>query len=29
MTLRFGKWPKYFGNGLDTCNMALVFEKWI
>ena len=24
---RFGKWPKYLGNFLDTWNMALVFEK--
>ena len=27
MTQRFVKWPKYFGNGLDTCDTALVFEK--
>ena len=27
MTQRFGKWPKYFSNGLDTWDMALVFEK--
>ena len=27
MTQRFWKWPKYFGNGLDTWNTALVFEK--
>ena len=27
MTQRFGKWPKYFGNGLDTWGTALVFEK--
>ena len=27
MTQRFGKWPKYLGNGLDTCGTALVFEK--
>ena len=20
MTERFGKWPKYLGNGLDTCD---------
>ena len=26
MTQRFGKWPKYFGNGLDTWGTALVFE---
>ena len=27
MTQRFGKWPKYLGNGLDTWGKALVFEK--
>ena len=27
MTQRFGKWPKYLGNGLDTWDTALVFEK--
>ena len=27
MTQRFGKWPKYFRNGLDTSGTALVFEK--
>ena len=27
MTQRFGKWPKYLGNGLDTLDTALVFEK--
>ena len=27
MTQRFGKWPKYLGNGLDTCGTAQVFEK--
>ena len=27
MTQRFGKWPKYFENGLDTCETAFVFEK--
>ena len=27
MTWRFGKWPKYLGNGLDTFDTALVFEK--
>ena len=27
MTQRFGKWPKYLGNGLDKCHTALVFEK--
>ena len=27
MTQRFLKWPKYFGNGLDTWDTALVFEK--
>ena len=26
-TQRFGKWPKYLGNGLDTWNTAFVFEK--
>ena len=26
MTQRFGKFPKYLGNGLDTWDMALVFE---
>ena len=26
MTQRFGKWPKYLGNGLDTWGTALVFE---
>ena len=26
MTQRFGKWPKYFGNGLDICSTAKVFE---
>ena len=26
MTQRFGKWPKYLGNGLDTWDTALVFE---
>ena len=26
MTQRFGKWPKYLGNGLDTCYTAEVFE---
>ena len=29
MTQRFGKWPKYLGNGLDTCYTALVFETWL
>ena len=29
MTQRFGKWPIYLGNGLDTCDTALVFEKWL
>ena len=28
-TQRFGKWPKYQGNGLDTWDTALVFEKRI
>ena len=27
MTERFGKWPKYLGNGLDTLDTALVIEK--
>ena len=27
MTQRFGKQPKYLGNGLDTWGTALVFEK--
>ena len=27
MTLRFGKWPKYLGNGLDAWGTAQVFEK--
>ena len=27
MTQRFGKWPIYWGNGLDTQDTALVFEK--
>ena len=27
MTQRFGKWPKYLGNGLDTWDTALVFMK--
>ena len=27
MTQRFGKWPKYLGNDLDTCDPSLVFEK--
>ena len=26
MTQRFGKWPKYLGNGLDTWDTALVFQ---
>ena len=25
MTQRFGTWPKYLGNGLDTWDTALVF----
>ena len=29
MTQRFGKWPKYLGNGLDTWDPALVFENWL
>ena len=27
MTQRFGKWPKYLGNGLDTWDTSLVFVK--
>ena len=27
MTQRLGTWPKYLGNGLDTWDTALVFEK--
>ena len=27
MTQRFGKWPKYMGNDLDTWDTALVFQK--
>ena len=27
MTQRFGKWPNFGGNGLDTCDTAKVFEK--
>ena len=26
MTQRFGKWPKYLGNGLDTWDTALACE---
>ena len=26
MTQRFGKWPKYLGNGLDTQGTAEGFE---
>ena len=26
MTQRFGKWPKYLGNGLDTWGTAEVIE---
>ena len=29
MTQRFMKWPKYWGNGLDTWDTTLVFEKWL
>ena len=29
MSWRFGKWPKYLGNGLDALGTALVFEKWL
>ena len=27
MTQRFGKWPKYLGNGSDTLDKAFVFEE--
>ena len=27
MIQRFGKWPKYFEQGLDTWDTALVFQK--
>ena len=27
MTLRFGKWPKYLGNGSHALGKAQVFEK--
>ena len=27
MTQRFGKWPKYLGNGLDTWGSTYIFEK--
>ena len=27
LTHRFGKWPKCLGNGLDTWDTALLFEK--
>ena len=27
MTQRFGKWPKYLENGLDTWDTPLMFEK--
>ena len=27
MTQRFGKWPKYLGNGLDAWGPAQVFER--
>ena len=29
MTYRFGKWPKYLGNGLGTFDTALIFENRI
>ena len=29
MTQRLRKWPKYLGNGLDTFDTALVFQKWL
>ena len=27
MTYRFGKWPKYFANGIGTQDTTLVFEE--
>ena len=27
MTQRFGKWPKYLGNDIDTWGTAQVFDK--
>ena len=27
MTQRFGKWPKYLGNSLETWGTAYMFEK--
>ena len=27
MNQRFGKWPKYLENGLDTWDTPLIFEK--
>ena len=27
MSQRFGKWPKHFGNSLETWDTDLVFEK--
>ena len=27
MTQRFGKWPEYLGNGLDTLGTAQAFKK--
>ena len=27
MTLKFWKWPKYLGNGLETWGTPQVFEK--
>ena len=27
MTQRFGKWPKYLENGLDTWDTTLIIEK--
>ena len=29
MTQRFGNWPKYLGNGLDTWNTAFLCEKFL
>ena len=27
MNQRLGKWPKYLGNGLDTLDTPLIFQK--
>ena len=29
MTQRFGKWPKYLGNGQNIWEMATIFVKWL